>query len=177
MTQIDVNRYDQSTIYELDLPMPSWRWVSKLSGPQIPGVDFNALVIESVTLPNGETLSQTPSFGGGRTRYLPDFPEVSTITVNIYETDTGAANLAMSNWQEAVKSRDGWFGLPADYQCRLLTNLFGYSSHAQAVMSISAEAVWPVEAGSFDLNYTEDGRLILIATLSCDRILKSTRAG
>lgn len=174
---IDINKFDQNVIYDLELPMPKWRWISKIVGPQdgIAGVDFDALLVESITLPNGEVLGQNPSFGGGRTTYYPDFPEVSTISVNFYETETGAANLAISNWQEAVKSRTGWYGLPAKYKCRLLTNLFGYSSNVQAVMSYSAEGVWPVDAGTLDLNYTEDDRLVLSVTMSVDRILKGTR--
>lgn len=176
---IDINKFDQNFIYDLELPMPKWRWVSKIIGPQggIPGVDFDALLIESITLPNGEVLSPSPSFGGGRTTFYPDFPEVSSISVNFYETETGAANLALGNWQEAVKSREGWFGLPAKYKCRLLTNLFGYSSNRQAVMAYSGEGIWPSDGGTFDLNYTEDERLIISVTLSCDRILKGTRAG
>lgn len=176
---IDLNKFDQEFIYQLDLPMPAWRWVSKIIPPSggIKGVDFDALIVESITLPNGEVLGQNPSFGGGRTTYFPDFPEVSTVSVNFFESETGAANLALGNWQEAVKSREGWYGLPHAYKCRLVTNLFGYSSNTQAVMAYSLEGVWPVDGGTFDLNHTNDERLIITATLSADRILKGTRAG
>ncbi len=176
---IDVNTFDQNFIYDLEMPMPKWRWVSKLIAPNesLKNVDFEALLIESITLPNGEVLGQNPSFGGGRTTYYPDFPEVSTISVNVYETETGAANLALANWQEAVKSREGWYGLPAKYKCSLMTNLFGYSSNKQAVMGYTCTGVWPVDGGSLDLNYTEDERLVVTISLSCDRILKGTRAG
>ena len=174
---VDLNTYDPNLIYQLDLPMPAWRWVAKFTGPSIPGVNFDHLVIEKVTLPNGESLPASGSFGSGRTTYYPDFPEVSTISVDMYETQAGVANLSLTNWQLAVKSRDGWYGIPTDYKCELRANLFGYLSNTQSVLTYSAEGVWPTDAGSLDLNYTEDNRTIVTATFSCDRILKGTRAG
>ncbi len=175
MATTDLNKFDQTLIYKLDPPLPAWRWVGKLSGPDIPGVNWDDLIIETITLPNGETLSPLNIFGSGRTRYYPDFPEVSAITVGFYETETGAANLSLTKWQEAVKSNDGWYGLPKDYKSELKINQFGYSSNVQAVMAYTAEGVWPSDPGSIDLNYTNDDRIILNVTLACDRIIKSPR--
>lgn len=174
---IDVNVYDQTRLFDLDPPMPKWRWVSKITGPDIPDVDYETLVIESITLPNGEIIGPNPSFGGGRTTYFPDFPEVSTISVSFYETELGTANLSLTKWREAVLSQQGWYGLPSDYKCMLLTNLFGYASNTQAVMGYKCLGVWPTDGGTFDLDYTNDDRLIIQATLSCDRIIATTRAG
>lgn len=175
MVEINPNKFDQTLVYQLDPPLPSWRWVGKFSGIEIPGVDWNDLIVETVTLPNGETLSPTPSFGAGRTRYFPDFPEVSSISVGIYESDTGAANLSITRWQEAVKTLDGWYGLPKDYKASLLINQFGYFSNTQAVMGYEAIGVWPSDPGSLDLRQTEDDRIILNITLACDKIIKSPR--
>ena len=176
---IDVNTFDQELMFDVDPPMPKWRWKAKIIGPAggIPGVDFNNLLIESITLPNGELLNQSPSFGGGRTLYFPDFPDVSPISVNFYETENGAANLALSYWRAAVKDQRGFYGLPAKYKCRIIANLFGYSSNKSPTMSVEAEGVWPSDNGTFELNYTEDERLVITATLSADRITPMTRAG
>jgi hypothetical protein len=174
---IDVNKFDQNFIYTLDTPMPKWRWMAKFIGPDIPGVDFNALLVERIAGPNGETLQVDSSFGGGRTTYFPSFPDSGPITLSIYETDAGAANLSIANWKEKVKSQEGWYGLPVDYKCRLIVNLFGYQSNTQPVYTYSFEGVWPSDAGQLDLSYTEDDRIIITGTFSTDRILTGARAG
>jgi len=176
---INVNKFDQNTVYDLDPPMPKWRFTSKIFGPAkaIPGVNFDNLFIESITLPNGEVLNQSPSFGGGRTLYFPDFPDVSTISVSFYETETGAANLALSAWRSAVKSPLGFYGLPANYKCSILTNMFGYASNTSPVMTVNVEGVWPSDNGTLELNYTEDERLVIITTMSADAIRHTNRLG
>lgn len=174
---IDVNRYEQDFIYSLELPMPNWRWRAKFSGPAISGLDYEALLVESVNGPNGEKLDVDSSFGGGRTTYFPSFPQVDTISVTCYETDTGAANLALGKWGEAVKSPKGFYGLPSHYKGKLLVNMFGYSSNVAPVYSWSFEGIWPSDTGSIELNYTDSGRLTVTTTFSVDRIITGTRAG
>lgn len=172
---IDVNKFDQNAIYDLPPPMPDWRWKAKFDGPEMSGVNFNDLIIEKVSAPNGEVIQVDSSFGGGRTTYFPSFPETGQITISMYETDTGAANLSLASWGDAVKSQDGWYGLPINYKGTLIVNLFGYSSNVQPVYSYSFEGIWPSDTGTFDLGYDNDGRLIISVTFSVDRILTGAR--
>jgi hypothetical protein len=174
---IDVNRFDQDFIYDLDLPMPSWRWMAKFSGPDMPGVDWNALLVERVSAPNGEVLEIASSFGAGRTLYYPSFPNTGQVSISFYETEEGAANLSLVNWGNVVKSPQGFYGLPVDYKCKLLINLFGYSSNSHPVYAYSFEGVWPADTGQLDLSYDEDNRIIVTTSFACDAILSGARVG
>lgn len=173
----DPTRFDQSRIYDLPAPMPAWRWTGFISQPPKPTVtvDWNALVIESLTLPNGESIPSVSSFGGGRTTHFPDFPDPGTISVSFYENTASEANLALQRWRSMINNQAGYFGLPSHYKAKLSARLFGYESETNAVAQYEADGVWPSEAGSFDLNYNSSGRLIITATMVIDRMLMANR--
>lgn len=168
-------------IYNVEPPLPNWRWKGRIvpnSTAAARTVNWDALLIEDITLPNGSVIPSRPFFFHGRNRFLPDFTDVSAVQATFYETHNGDATVAVAAWGNLVVSNDGpntFYGLPVEYQQTLEVDLFGYGSSKDPVLSYTGTQVWIPDPGSLNLVYTGSDRVKVQVTLQCNNILIANR--
>jgi hypothetical protein len=170
-------------LYALADPMPSWRWKARIipnASEAAQKVDWTRLIFEEVNLPNGDNIPAKSTFVNGHNVYFPDFSDVPSVSVTIYEDENGSAIRELQTWRSLVKRRVGAYsvyGLPFEYKQTMLIDLYGFADNKNPVLSSQVVDLWPTDPGTWRLGYDASNRLFHQITMQCDSIITANRAG
>jgi len=150
----------------LNLPDPllDFKWICR-DGKLPFGLPSEYL--ESIDLPFLNIRIKEGVFGGSRYTYYPGFHDISSFSVNFYEDSQGNVTRWLWQWKNRIKDfKTGIYNLPSDYKRNLNIQLL--DTNNTPVINASLIGVWPADTSNYQLNYTNNGRIIVGQTFSID---------
>lgn len=107
-------------------------------------------------------------FSGGRNNYYPGTADIDALSVSFYETHDYQVTKWLKKWRDLVEL-DGIYGLPAVFKKTIY--LFAYSKfNTKPERTFTYKRVWPTDRGPYEYNQDAEGRVILQAQFSVDRV-------
>lgn len=161
-------------------PAPSWRWrawLPSLGGgiglPSFLDGGTSGLLVEKVTVP-GHTIPEIERYAAGTYIKYPDFHNVASADIVVYEDILFTATRYFESWQRMVAdSGTGVYGPPALYRKTIPVHYYDYVDDTTPRMQIDLCYCWPSETNSFDMGYAESGALTVSVKMSVSRIRRS----
>jgi hypothetical protein len=153
----------------LPAPAPDFRW--RVIMPPVPGIASSLpggqMLVEAVSWPF-ITIDPVARFGGGTNRHYPGWNNLAGFAITLYETATYDATSYLQAWLGLVVHTDGSYGLPATYKLPIQLFKYGWQNDTTPVWQDEIPDCWPSQQNAFDLNYTNEGRLVVGAQFNCD---------
>jgi hypothetical protein len=157
LTRLDVEAFPP--------PAPDFRWMAAM--PTVGGANVGIVFVEAINWPF-LIIDSKPRFGGGTNRHYPEWNNLGAFSITFYETETLDVTNYLNTWTQTIVHTDGSYGLPSVYKLPIELYLYGWEDNVSPVWFDTIADAWPSQQNPFDLNYTNEGRLIVTAQFSCD---------
>lgn len=155
LTQID-------KLLHMSDPQLSFKWVS----PLLP-LGLESHFLESIDIPFNNIKVNDSVYGGSGYTYFPGSHDVSAFNASFYMDSLGTSLKWITAWKSLIKDfNTGAYGLPSRYKQKWLVQLLNTKN--DVVLGVDLQGVWPSETSAFNLNYTDNGRLVLTQSFSID---------
>ena len=143
-------------------PLLNYQWVA-----YVHGVIEEYEWITAITTPS-INYEQQSRFIGGKMHHYAGFLSVDDVQMTIYTDVTGFAQGAISKWVRTVRSRDGIYALPSEYQRTVIVQIL--TQDDRIVTEFHYTGAWPKTWNSYNLQYGSSTILATEVTLSINDV-------
>lgn len=153
----------------LNDPAPDWRYLVRW--PEIKGVTSRManewVIAETLTFTHPSIPSQG-RHGGGTMTYFPDFNNIASSSITLYEDQYYSALFYIMSWRNLVIDQEGNYGLPIEYKRNIDIEIYSIFDSSEPTIVGTLYGVWPSEISAFEYSYEGQDRIKLQVDFSVD---------